>query len=155
MSKQKDLGRSLEHRVAQRARAKGLEANRQPGSGQFSEFPADAVIANLLVECKVRSYATNAKGEDTIAFPIKALRKTQALALVNGFEQAILVVNPKGSHSPFVLMDFEWFLDVLADRERYRKALEQIVADDEADMKSYFLLQNIAALALDNIENPL
>ena len=133
MSKQKDLGRSLEHRVAQRARAKGLEANRQPGSGQFSEFPADAVIASLLVECKVRSYATNAKGEDTIAFPIKALRKVQASAIVNGFEQGILVVNPKGSQSPFVLMDFDYFLGLLAERKMLESGLKVLTALDESE----------------------
>lgn len=157
MSKQKDLGRSLEHRVANRARAKGLEAKRQPGSGMFQEAPHDVTFARILGECKVRSYTTNAKGEDSVTFPISALRKVQASAIKNEFEQGVLIVNAKGNHNPFILMDLDWFLGVLAQRERYHDALKQIVDGVDADSPpiSAFWLQNIAALALDESENPL
>jgi hypothetical protein len=132
-NKPKNLGRALEHRVADKAKAKGLQAKRQPGSGMFSLAPHDAVIENLLVEAKVRSYSTNAKGEDTIAFPIHALRKVQASAVVNGFEQGILVVNPKGSQSPFVLMDFDWFISLLAENKALNQSLNVLLGLDKSE----------------------
>jgi hypothetical protein len=158
MSKQKDLGRALEHRVADKAKAKGLTAKRQPGSGMFKEAPHDDVIENLLVECKVRSLTTDAKGEDRISFPINALRKVQASALVNGFDQGILVVNPKGSQSPFVLMDFDWFLSLLAELKLLGRLNDELLNDLEhstAVMQKLSDTQDLLDKALDKSANSL
>lgn len=116
MSKQKDLGRQLENRVRDKAQSKGLDAKRHFGSGMNPEEPSDVRIERLLVECKVRSVTLTAKGEKRLTIPIDDLRKVQGLALAAGYEQGIMVANPKGSSNPIVLCDLDWFLDLLTKR---------------------------------------
>jgi Holliday junction resolvase len=110
----KTLGSALENRVVERAKAKGLKAARQPGSGVYKAFPHDAVVEQLLVECKVRSTHLNAAGDKTLSIQLEWLRKVQEKAIEGGFEQGIVVVNPKGSQKPLVLCDLDWFLGILS-----------------------------------------
>jgi hypothetical protein len=114
MSRQKDLGRSLEHRVARRARDKGLPAERHWGSGQIPGLKGDGHIADVLYEAKVRTAVINARGEKTMTIPLTDLRKVQAQALEGGFSQGIMVANAKGDTRPLVICDLDWLLGLLA-----------------------------------------
>lgn len=58
------LGNSLERHIVAKTTAAGVKAQRQPRSGELVAFPADAVVANLLVEAKVRSARRDAKGRN-------------------------------------------------------------------------------------------
>jgi hypothetical protein len=113
MSRQKDLGRALENRVRDKAQAAGLDSKRHFGSGMNPDEPSDVRIERLLVECKVRSSKMNAKGEKSMTVPLDDYRKVQRQALEAGYEQGIMVANPKGSSQPIVLCDLDWFLEVL------------------------------------------
>lgn len=120
MSKQKDLGRQLENRIAARAQAKGLPAKRHFMSGMNKEEPGDGhigehiVTGGILYEAKVRSVSMNARGEKSLTIPLDALRQVQKQATDNGYEQGILVVNPKSSSRPFAVVDLDWLLVLLA-----------------------------------------
>lgn len=114
MSKQKDLGRNLENRIAEKARAKGLPAKRHFMSGMNKEEPGDGEVDGILYEAKVRSVHLNAKGEKSLTIPLDALRQVQKQAASDErYEQGILVVNPKGSSKPFVVCDLDWMLELL------------------------------------------
>lgn len=116
MSRQKDLGRSLENRIAEKAREKGLPAKRHFMSGMNKDEPGDGHIDDVLYEAKVRSVHQTARGEKSLTIPLDALRQVQKQALDNHYEQGILVVNPKSSSRPFVVCDLDWLLGLLADR---------------------------------------
>jgi hypothetical protein len=113
MSKQKDLGRSLEHRVANRAKEKGLDAERHWGSGMNPEKPSDGRIESILFEAKVRTASVNARGEKSLTIPLDALRKVQRQASELGYEQGIMVANAKGDSHPLVICDMAWLLELL------------------------------------------
>lgn len=115
-SKAKALGTALENRAVNRAREKGLKAARQPMSGMLKDFPHDVVIEKLLVECKVRSASISPKGQKTLRLSMDWLRSVQASALKNGFAQGIVIVNEKSSQRPFVMVDLDFFLDLLTNQ---------------------------------------
>jgi Holliday junction resolvase len=104
----KTLGSSLETRVVKRAEARGLKAQRQPGSGVYSTFPNDVIVHGLLGECKVRS------AHPSYSEMQHWLDNVEANARRNGFPGAFLVYNQKGSRVPRVLLDLDLFLDLLA-----------------------------------------
>lgn len=109
----KQLGSAFESRVVERAKAKGLKARKQPGSGVYKGLPNDVVIEDVLVECKVRSTTLTAKGEKRLTLDLDWLRGVQAAAEREGFRQGIVVVNAKGSSKPLVLCDYEFVLELL------------------------------------------
>lgn len=109
----KSLGRQLEHRVAKRAREKGLDAERHWGSGQIPGLKGDGHIETILYEAKVRTATMNARGEKQLTIPLTDLRKVQAQALDGGYVQGIMVANAKGDSRPLVIVDLDWFLDLL------------------------------------------
>jgi Holliday junction resolvase len=106
-TQQKALGTGLEERVVKRARERGLEAARQPGSGIFPAFPNDVVVEGLLGECKVRSRHPNYSEMQ------EWLEGCQQNARRAHFRGAFLVYNVKGSRTPRVLLDLDLFLDLL------------------------------------------
>jgi hypothetical protein len=111
----KRLGSGLEDRVVERASKAGLEARKQPGSGVYKEYPSDAVVENILVECKVRSSSLDAKGNTNIHINLDWLRKAQKEASEAGFEGAVVVVNPKGSTRPLALVDLNFLIQLLVE----------------------------------------
>lgn len=113
MSKQKDLGRALENRIVERAQAAGHTAHRQPGSGIHKEHPKDFVLEDWLGEAKVRATHVNAMGERCITIDLDWLRGVQKAGRENGFRAGVLVVNPKGSRQPIVVLDLDDFLSIL------------------------------------------
>lgn len=113
MSKQKTLGTALEHRIVERAQAAGHEASRQPGSGIFAAHPKDFILEDWLGEAKVRATRLNAKGERCITIDLDWLRGVQKAGKEHGFRGGILVVNPKGSRKPIVVLDLDDFLAML------------------------------------------
>lgn len=108
-NKNKALGSGLETRVVDRARAKGLSARRQPGSGVFTEYPNDVVVEGFLGECKVRST------HPSLAQMLDWLGTTEFHAEAAGYRGAFLVYNQKGSRTPVVLLDLDLFLSLLAE----------------------------------------
>ena len=114
----KSLGTGLETRVVKRARDRGLEASRQPGSGVFRDFPNDVVVeANvpglgvlrLLGECKVRSRHPNySEMQEWLEAAQENAKKSKQ------FQAAFLTYNVKGSRIPRVMLDLDDFLDILA-----------------------------------------
>jgi hypothetical protein len=115
-NQRKALGSALESRVVERAQAAGLCASRQPGSGVFKDFPSDVRVEGGLVECKVRSAGVDAKGQRYLRIDLDWLRKVKEEAGRSGLEWAAVVVNPKGSRSPMVLLDLEFFLSLLVEK---------------------------------------
>lgn len=104
----KALGVAFEKRLVAKATAKGLRAKRQKGSGIYSDEPNDAVVEGWLAECKVRS------GEHLITIDLDWLEKARINAAKVGLKDAFLVVNRKYGTRPFVVLDLDSFLDVLA-----------------------------------------
>jgi hypothetical protein len=107
-SKEKALGTGLENRVVTRAQKLGLEAHKQPGSGVYDGYPNDAVIEDILVECKVRSRHPNFSEMQ------EWLEGCQDNAKRKKMRDGILVYNVKGSRTPRVLCDLDLFLTLLA-----------------------------------------
>jgi Holliday junction resolvase len=108
----KDLGTALENRVVDRARKCGLQANRQPGSGIYSEYPNDVVVDNLLGECKVRTR------HPSYTEMQEWLENAEINAKRTGKAGAFLVYNTKGSRTPRVMMDLDLFFSLLATRNK-------------------------------------
>src|SRR5579859_2525460 len=52
MNKNKQKGTRLENRVVRAAKARGMEARKQPLSGQLKDFPGDCLVVDSLIECK-------------------------------------------------------------------------------------------------------
>lgn len=113
----KALGNGLEQRVVDRARYAGLQANKQPMSGQLKDYPNDAVIEKTLVECKARTAQIDAKGQRYLRVDLEWLRDVEAHAKESGFEGGVLVVNAKYSSTPKVLIDLEFFLKLMKQRK--------------------------------------
>lgn len=116
-NKRKALGNGLEQRVVDRARYTGLDAHKQPMSGQLKEYPNDAVIEKTLVECKARTAQIDAKGQRYLRVDLEWLRDVEAHAKESGFEGGVLVVNAKYSSTPKVLIDLEFFLKLMKQRK--------------------------------------
>jgi hypothetical protein len=114
MSKQKDLGRQLEHRVVKKAADKGIPGERHWGSGANPDKRGDAHIWDILVEAKVRTATINARGEKQLTIPLTDLYQVMADAAKAGYRMGIMVANPKGSQRPLVVMDFDDFLAMLS-----------------------------------------
>lgn len=114
----KALGTGLENRVVQRAQARGLRANRQPGSGMFRDYPNDVVIEvelpgvgllRLLGECKVRSrHPSYIEMQEWLEGAQENARKAKT------FTGAFLAYNVKGSRTPRVLLDLDLLLNLLS-----------------------------------------
>lgn len=123
MSNQKKaLGTGLENRVVERARAKGLEAKKQPLSGVLKDYPHDCVIEGVLVECKVRSPQIDAKGQQYIRLNIDWLLQTIKDAEAHGFDSAVLVVNAKGSREPMVMLRYNDYLTLRSEAKARNQA---------------------------------
>lgn len=113
-SRNKALGSSLENRVVERAKAKGLKAQKQPGSGVYRDFPSDCVVDTTLVECKVRAAEVDAKGARSFRVDLEWWKGVRESADKIGMEGAAVVVNPKYSKCPLVLIDLDFFLEILS-----------------------------------------
>lgn len=113
-NKAKALGTSLERNVVERAKSKGLRSRKQPLSGVLEAFPNDVEVDRLLVECKVRTVALNAKGAKCLTFELDWLRGVQKNAEREGYEAGVVVMRPKGSSSLLVIAPFDYFLGQLA-----------------------------------------
>lgn len=117
-NKNKALGSALENRVVIRASEKGVPAYRQPGSGIYKDHPSDDVIDyTILTECKVRTAQIDAKGNQYIRVDTEWKNKVERQAHDNEFETGIVVVNAKGSRQPFVIVDLDFFLDLVKHRK--------------------------------------
>lgn len=107
-ARSKQLGTAFEQRVVEKARAVGLPAKRQKGSGIYADEPNDAVVDDWLIECKVRS------GEHLLTIDLDWLEKARLNAARVGLRDAALVVNRKYGTAPFVVLDLGSFLALLA-----------------------------------------
>lgn len=114
MSNQKKrLGRALERKVVEEARAAGLHASLQPLSGQLQEFPGDATIEDILVECKVRSTHIDAKGIRVIPIDTFWLDKVLDEKGRANKENGIVVIRPKNRKKLLVLCEFSFLMELL------------------------------------------
>lgn len=111
-TQKRSLGNSLERTLVERAQRAGVPAKRQPRSGELAEFPADAVVANLLVEAKVRSARLDAKGSKILSLDMTWLDKVEKLAAKSG-QRGLVVARMKGSPKLLAVLDFELFLSFL------------------------------------------
>jgi len=111
-NRNKNLGTGLEVRVVNRAKKRGIEAKRQPGSGIFKAHPNDVLLrfeaGQLLDECKVRSTPPS------LAQMLSWLDGAEANAARMGMLGAFLTYNHKGAPDPHVLLRLDLFLDLLA-----------------------------------------
>jgi hypothetical protein len=112
------LGNAGEAGIVKRAIAVGLSALRQPGSGQFKDYPADLTLDNgsirVLGESKVRSVHVTPSGAANWTINLDWLRKVVREARDHGFDHAALFVRPKRSvNDHFVLIEESVYLDLL------------------------------------------
>lgn len=112
-TRQKRKGTRLEKRVVEQAQAQGLTARLQPGSGIYQDYPSDAVIENLLIECKCGYERLTANGEKTFTFQMAWLNKVEREAKQAGYHGAVVVVRPGSSRRALAVVDLNWFLEVL------------------------------------------
>jgi Holliday junction resolvase len=110
----KALGTSLENRVVRKAKAAGLDAKKQPGSGVYHDFPADVVIESTLVECKVRAVERRVSGERYIQLDLAWMDQVVQQAEKAGYEMGVAVFQPKNGRKQYVLIQFEAFLSLLS-----------------------------------------
>ena len=113
----KQLGSALESRVVEKAESRGLTSKKQPLSGALKGYPNDVVIEDVLAECKVRSHLLNTKGQRYIRLELDWLAGVEENAKKEGFDAGVLVVNAKHSPTPKVLVDLDFFLDLLRIRK--------------------------------------
>lgn len=113
MSRAKRLGSALERRVVEKAQAKGLDAHLQPLSGALKAYPGDAVIDRVLVECKVRAASVDGKGQRYLRLDLDFLEKVKKQAAGVQMDGAVLVYNATGSRCPVVILDLDFFLNLL------------------------------------------
>lgn len=113
-NQRKNLGRSLEHKVVEEAKARGLKARRQPLSGILADFPNDAEVGDRLVEAKVRAAKLDSKGARFIRIDLDWLTGVIENARKNGYRQGIVVVRPKGSQQLLVLTELDDYLGLLS-----------------------------------------
>lgn len=109
MSKQKTLGTALESRVVKLAREAGLKASKQPGSGVYTGFPADATIEDILVECKVRTASVTASGKKSFSVDLKWLEQVTEQA-DPAYRMGVVVIQAKYSSERYVVLNFTDFL---------------------------------------------
>jgi Holliday junction resolvase len=115
VSKAKQLGTAGENRIVEQAKAHGLHAHRQPGSGIYKDYPADVVIEDkVLVESMVRAVEKSQPGERYVRLDLNWLEKVVDEAAGAGFEMGVVVLQPKGARRRYTLIDFETFLDLLS-----------------------------------------
>lgn len=107
-NRNKALGRRLEKKVAQMG-----DGHVQPLSGVLADFPNDVDLGRVLVECKVRSAALNARGEKHITIDLDWLKKVTANAKREGFDFGIVAVRAKGSRKVYALLDLDDLLPLL------------------------------------------
>lgn len=112
-NRNKQLGTSTEHAIVEKAKASGLRARRQPLSGVLEDFPNDVEIEQTLVEAKVRSTKLSAKGARMLSIDLEWLKGVEAHAAKAGYEHAVVVVRPKGSHRLLLLTDLDDYLSLL------------------------------------------
>lgn len=110
MSANKKKGSAFELRVVQRATKAGLEARKQPGSGQFEGFPNDVVVANWLGECKTYT------DHPSMTKFMEWLADVKANSVKDGREGSFLVYNQIGSRRPIVMLALEDFFFLLANQ---------------------------------------
>lgn len=113
MSLNKRKGTRLETQVVERAHEAGLEAHRQPGSGMYEDYPSDAVIENLLIECKCGYVHLNAAGEKTFTFQLAWMTKVEMNAKKAGFRGAAVIVKPGTSRRSLAIVDLNLLLELL------------------------------------------
>lgn len=110
MSANKRKGTAFEKRVVERATKAGLDARKQPGSGQYEGYPNDVVVANWLGEC--RSYTDH----PSMTKFMEWLADVQANSVKDKREGSFLVYNQIGSRRPIVMLRLEDFLFLLANQ---------------------------------------
>lgn len=111
------LGNAGEEGIVKRAIKAGLHALKQPGSGQFKDYPADLTLDNgqirVLGESKVRAAKLSPKGKRSLTLDLDWLRKVIREASEHGFHHAALFVRPKGSQEHYVLVEEETYFQLL------------------------------------------
>lgn len=112
------LGNAGEEGIVRRAIKAGLSALRQPGSGQFKDFPADLTLESgqlrVLGESKVRAATLSPKGKRSLTLDLDWLRKVVREAKEHGFHHAALFVRPKGTQGEhYVLLEEAIYFDLL------------------------------------------
>lgn len=112
-TQKRSLGNALERGLVERATKAGVKAKRQPRSGELPEFPADAVVGDLLVEAKVRSATLNAKGAHVLSLDMDWLKKVEELAAKQGMRAGVVVFRMKGSSKLHVVCDYDFLLSLL------------------------------------------
>ncbi len=117
-SRRKQLGTDLENAVVDEAKKAGFSSKKQPMSGQLKDFPADAVIDDVLVECKVRAVETKVSGAQSVSLDFNWLWKVTGEAKTHGFRFGVVVLRPKGLQRKIVSMRMEDFLDLLKEAKR-------------------------------------
>lgn len=113
----KRLGKSLEKKVVEVAREEGLEASLQPLSGQLKEFPGDAVVEDILIECKVRSAQIDTNGAKIIRIDIDWLHKVLRESARTNKRDGIVVIKPKHSQILYVLCELRNYMKLLKQGE--------------------------------------
>lgn len=121
-NRNRSLGNSGENGIVRRVIEWGLQAWRQPGSGQNKGFPADVVIKTprrrVLVESKVRQMYVTPGGKTTWTINFNWLRKVMKEAdegdKDGSFDHGALFVRPKGSQDRFVMLNEEDYLRLLS-----------------------------------------
>lgn len=99
--------------MVKKARAKGLKATKQPLSGILPDYPNDVVIENGLYEVKRRVVRLNAKGARILSLDLDWLDGVQKNAKREGFEGAAVFVRPANSPRLLVLVEDDFFLQLL------------------------------------------
>lgn len=123
-NKARSLGNAGEAGIVKRALSWGIKALRQPGSGQFKDYPADLTLeigqVKVLGESKVRALKVTPSGKTTWTIDFDWLRKVMREGAENGFHHAALFVRPKGSQDRFVLLDEGVYFVLLRNAYRDR-----------------------------------
>lgn len=114
-TRSKANGTTLERRVVADAKKAGLVARKQPLSGVLADFPNDVQIGDVLVECKMRAAFLDAKGEKTISLKLDWLHNVIRNAKRVGFRTGILVSRAKGSPQLYVTLEWQDFLELVAN----------------------------------------
>lgn len=90
-------------------------------SGQLHQtFPSDVLVEDVLAECKVRSTILDSHNKRYLKLDLEWLKTVQDHAERMGYTSGVLVANAKYSQRPLVLLDLDFFLDLL----KIRKASE-------------------------------
>lgn len=112
-SRQKRLGSSLEKAIVKQAKEAGLEARLQPLSGMMKDLPNDAVVDDVLLECKVRAPLLSSSNEKSFRIDLGWLQKVSGNASKHGFRFGAVVFRLKGSQQKYVAMRYDDLLQLL------------------------------------------